>query len=874
MTSRIENSIRWKCIFWITSLLCLCRIDMVEAQTLSGQVVDAKTKEAIPYANVLVQGGEKGIGTSCDASGRFRLELPTASVSRGRVKLLFSSMGYKSLEYTWREDSRPALGRIALQEAYDELEAVVVRPRKERYRRKNNPAVMLMERVIEAKDRNRVAAFEDYSYQEYEKILISQVGSRPGKRYFGLKAEVADRFRDSATLISSVTMPLSLREKQTVFAARGGSSLLPVITGRRLHGVEAAMDEGGTTNSIDMLLADFDVYDNNLQLLLTEFPSPLNRQWATHFYKYYIQDTVSYEGAPCFLMHFRPMNPRSVGMNGHIWIDTVQLSMRHVEMTLPNVASVNWVERMSISTSFAPVQTPRGEVWLPKTKKLGLVLKPTGLIKQGLEVEVERDYHSYRFGQDALRPEYLDPRSLLPESERLAAMLIKPGNYGLVERPQALSRKEQKAVDFVNYLQTHRGFNILSSIGRLFATGFFSIPLEPLNKERIKFDLGPYETLVGYNQLEGVRLRLGGMTTANLMQHLFLEGYASYGLRDQRWKYYAQATFTPKRRNYHAFEHPRDHISLTAHRDLFIPGDEGSSMFKDGLASLLGNIDNRIRFYGDKYALSYVKDWTDQFSTSISAQYIRKVPTGDLAYYRLDEQLVPQSVDHIAQTSINLGANLSIGGGRFRQVRQGKSFDLTRYRPSFGVSLSLYPKGLPGNMQTYAHLSGSYSQRIHLSLFGRLDAEVNAGIALGAAPQTSLFYPTANTGWILRGGAFQTLQPLEYIADRYLRFQGTYHLNGLLLSRLPLIKYLNLREVVSLHGFWGDMSADARKPRVGAEYLPQFARPMNNHLHLELSAGVENIFNILRVDYFYRLTDPHLPVSHRQAIRVQTKITF
>ncbi|MDO4692248.1 MAG: DUF5686 family protein [Porphyromonadaceae bacterium] len=855
-------------------LLGVCHIDWVNAQTLRGQVVDAKANKAIPYANVLVEGSEKGVGTSCDIDGHFRLQLPESLSQRGRIKLRFSSMGYKSADRVWHRGEPIHLGRITLEEAYDELEAVVVRPRKERYRRKNNPAVMLIERVIAAKEQNRISAFEDYSYQEYEKILISQIGSRPGKKYFGLKAEVADRFRDTASLISSHTMPLSLREKQTIFAARRGASLIPIITGRRLHGVEAAMDEGGTTNSIDMLLADFDVYNNNLELLLTEFPSPLNKQWATHFYKYYIQDTVSYEGTPCFLMHFRPMSPRSVGMNGHIWIDTIQLSMRHVEMTLPHVSSVNWVERMSISTSFASVQTPRGEVWLPKTKKLGIVLKPTGLIKQGLEVEVERDYHSYRFGQEALRPEYLDPRSLLPEQERLEAMLIKPGNYGIVERPLALSSKEQKAVDFVNYLHSHRGFNIVSSVGRLFATGFFSIPMAPLNKERIKFDLGPYETLVGYNELEGVRLRLGGMTTANLMQHLFLEGYVGYGLRDERWKYYAQATFTPKKRNYHAFEHPRDHLSAVVHRDLFIPGDEGSSMFKDGLASLLGNIDNRIRFYGDKYSLRYVKDWTDQLSTNISAEYIRKTPTGDLAYYRLDEQLKPQRVDHIAQTSINLSANLSIGGGRFRQVRQGKSFDLTRYRPSFGLSLNLYPKGLPGNTQTYAHLSGSYSQRIHLSLWGRLDAEVNAGIALGAAPQTSLFHPTANTGWILRGGAFQTLQPLEYIADRYLRFQGTYHMNGLILSRLPLIKHLNLREVVSLHGFWGDMSTSARHPRVGMEYLPQFARPMNNHLHLELSTGIENILNVVRVDYFYRLTNPHLPGAHRHALRVQTKISF
>lgn len=864
-------------LFGRIALFVLCLLALWQgayAQTLRARVIDEASREPIPYANVIIDSRHKGLGVACDIEGRFTLTLPESEAKHSKVKLIISSVGYTEREYVWRRGQSTALGDITLQENSNELTAVVVTPGKERYRKKGNPAVLLMDRIIAAKEQNRISAYTDYTYREYEKILISQIGTTPGKKFFGLKAEVADRYRDSSALASSHVMPLSLRERQTIHAARHGSTLPPVVTGRRLHGVEAAMDEGNTTNWIDLLLADFDVYQDNYEMLLTEFPSPLNKHWATDFYKYYIQDTVSYQGSACFLLHFRPMNPRSTGLNGNIWVDTLSLAMRHIEMTLPPASNINWVEKMTLGVEFASVQTDRGIASLPINKTIGMVLKPTGMIPTGLEVNVSRHYHNYRFGDEALREEYRDPRSLLPPKERIDAMLVKPGSYGIVEQAVPLSQREQKAVDFVRYLQKHRGFNIISNIGSVFVTGFLSVPLKPLEREKVKLAIGPYETMVGYNALEGVRLRIGGMTTANLMQHLYLEGYTSYGFGDKKWKYYAKATYTPLRRNYHAEEHPRRHIALTAQSDLFIPGDEGASMFKDNLQTILGNIDNRVRFYGERYSISHVRDWTDQLSTSFEATYMRKTPTGDLHYYRLDDQLQPQEIDHIASTSLRLEANYTLSPARYRSKRQGSSEAFSRYFPSIGGSVTLYPKGLWGNRSTFAQLAASYRQRINLSFLGRLDAEVDAGMVVGDAPQTTIFYPTANTGWILRRSAFQTLTPLEFMADRYVRFQGTYHAKGLLLSRIPLIKYLDLREIVSLHGYWGDLSARARTPKAGMEYLPNFTNPMNNHLHLELSAGIENILKIVRVDYFYRLTDRHLPSKQRHAVRLNATITF
>lgn len=856
-------------------IFCLTMANNLKAQTLKGRLIDASSKEGIPLATVVLDGPIKGIGTSCDLDGYFSLNIPEEAIKNNQIALHFSSIGYESKRYIWHSNSPTQLGTVALNEISNNLDPIVVRPTKERYRRKNNPAVALIERAIAAKDSNQLKQFDDYSYQEYEKILFSQVGVTKGKKYFGLSARVADVYKDTSTLVGTNTMPLSLREKQTVYAARAGSKLEPVITGRRIHGIEEGIDEGSLTNGLEELIGgDIDVYANNIKLLMTEFPSPMNKLWATSFYKYYIKDTVDYGGVPCFLMHFRPMNPRNVGLMGHVWIDTTQLSLRHVEMEMPKVANINWVTKMKMGVEFAPTTTPRGEFWLPVKKSLAMIVKPTELLQQGMEVQVTRELHSYRFGAEALKPEYLDPRVLLPEDERQAAMNDRAGNYGLVERPTALSLKEQKAVDFRTFIYKHKGFQLVTSLGRLFATGYLPVPFDLQKKERVKLDLGPYETLVGYNAVEGWKFRFGAMTTANLMQHLFLEGYAGYALGDEKWKYYAKMTFTPRKCVYQVTEGPRNNLSIMATHEVFSPGEETSWMFKDDITSFLGSYKNRMRYYGDKYEIRYERDWTNTLTTNIYAQYLRKRGAGDLIFYQYDKHLNPYVIDHVEQAYIGADASWVFGRARLRTAREGKGLDLTRHRPKLGAGFKIYPKGLLGNTSTYLETSLSYSQRLQLSIWGRMDVEVDAGAVWGDAPQTSLFNPNASTGWVNRAKTFQTLRPLEYVADKYLRFQSTYHMRGLVLNQIPLIKRLRLREVISLHGYWGHISERNRIPREGMPYLPATSTPMNNHLHLEIGAGIDNIFTLFRVEYFYRITDPHISTADRHAVRIRTSVTF
>ena len=145
-------------------LLLGCCIS-VSAQNIQGVVTDSLTNEPIPYLSVFYEG--KGVGSITDNDGNYKVE-----TRKGWNKLTFSAVGYvtkvvniipgvtKNLNVRMRPDD------IMLDE-------VVVKPKREKYSRKNNPAVELMKKVIAHKKNNKLSENDYYQYNKYQKITMS-----------------------------------------------------------------------------------------------------------------------------------------------------------------------------------------------------------------------------------------------------------------------------------------------------------------------------------------------------------------------------------------------------------------------------------------------------------------------------------------------------------------------------------------------------------------------------------------------------------------------------------------------------------------------------------------------------------------------------
>lgn len=111
---------------------------------VQGVVTDSLTREPLPYTSVYLKGTTEGGMT--DDKGVFSFK-----TYRPEARLVISAVGYQ--EYT--RLIHPARGgriMVTLAPTTYALDEVVVKPKRERYRKKDNPAVEFVRKMIEHRD--------------------------------------------------------------------------------------------------------------------------------------------------------------------------------------------------------------------------------------------------------------------------------------------------------------------------------------------------------------------------------------------------------------------------------------------------------------------------------------------------------------------------------------------------------------------------------------------------------------------------------------------------------------------------------------------------------------------------------------------------
>ena len=166
-----------------------------------------------------------------------------------------------------------------------------------------------------------------------------------------------------------------------------------------------------------------------------------------------------------------------------------------------------------------------------------------------------------------------------------------------------------------------------------------------------------------------------------------------------------------------------------------------------------------------------------------------------------------------------------------------------------------------------------------LSAFGFIDCYAGGGHVWGQTDFLDLLIPNANLSYTIQPQSFALMNPLEFVNTSYVSWDLTYWLNGALFNMIPLVKKARLREVVGFRGLYGSRSArctpSPENPGLIAFPAAAVTRPMDQGPYMELSAGVDNLFRILRVDYVWRLSyrHPAYPVD-RGGVRVALHVTF
>ncbi|MGN0188632.1 MAG: DUF5686 family protein, partial [Candidatus Cryptobacteroides sp.] len=439
-------------------------------------------------------------------------------------------------------------------------------------------------------------------------------------------------------------------------------------------------------------------------------------------------------------------------------------------------------------------------------------------------------------------------------------------------RPEPLKKSESLIDSLVVELEKVPKFRSAMKTVETIFSGY--IPTSKVRTES-KFDFGPIFNTISWNRLEGIRVRLGGMTTANLSRHFFLNGYVALGCRDLRVKYSATAIYSLTPKEYHAYEHFRNAFSVSSSYDVQVPGQLFSVFDRDCILMSLnfgpkaGNYE-----YVLTNSLQYEIEWPSRIGLQAWAAHHRTEAAGSMSFDRL---LADGTAEHISRFhDVTLGVKFRFAPGeRIFNNRMGKSslFNLTNEAPvlEFSHEIGYMEGGYLFNRSGF-----TAQKRFWLSSFGHIDATLNCGIEWNKVPFVKLFIPYTNQSLFLQPTTFNMMQPMEFLTDQYAALYLTYYLKGLIFNRIPLIKKLKLREVLSFSALYGTLSRK-NNPAVspaGLFAFPEGAGAPGKYPYMEMSVGIENILKVIRVDYVRRLNYLDNPAAHKNGVRISLRFTF
>lgn len=847
-----------KILFCLVGLLCLFSLEGQNEIRIKGLVTDSVSGEPLPYVSIIVKGTTTGAATDLD--GRFSLTVPSSASGK---MLEVSYLGYSTKQVSLKSGQSLS---IQLAPTGIALNEVVVKPGRERYRRRDNPAVAFVKNVIERRDANDPRNHDYYSYDRYQKMVFAMNDYKPKKREDGKtgKFDFLEEFIDTLD-VGTTILPISEKEHfETVYYRRDPHSEKRLVKGNKSAGVDEVFSRDGIQQFLNEAFREVDIFRNNIPLFLQRFVSPLSSLGPT-FYKYYLMDTLEIDGQKCMDLGFVPFNSESFGFTGHLYVtlDSTYF-VRRVLLNVPKDINLNFVSHMTIDQTFR--REPDGTRLITKDDirvNFKLSEKSKGMFAQRLIV-----YSNHSFEPDTAQLAIFEQPA---PSITLKEAYTQTDKFWEENRPQEGRRRNPNTVDkLMAKLRSIPVFYITEKIVTILVSGYVPATKDEANN---KFEFGPMNTTISGNAIEGARFRVGGTTTPQFHKRLTLDGFAAYGVRDKKMKYDALVEYSFIDRKQYRKEYPMHSIRFEYMYDINKLGQQYMYTSKDNFLLAIRRKRDTRATYLRKAELTYTREHYNGISYSAVLRNKREYATPYAVFDRINADGSLTSLDHYDMTELEL--NFRYGyNEKFYQTRNSR-IPITFDAWVFNLSHVMGWKGFLGSSYNYQRTDIGLQKRLWFSAFGYTDIILKAGKVWTKVPYPLLILPNANLSYTIQPEAYTNMNAMEFINDEYASWDVTYYMNGLLLNRIPLIKKLKWREVFCFRGLWGHLS-DKNNPAksTGLFAFPEGSMTLGKAPYMEASVGIENIFKFLRLDYVWRLNYRDNPDIQTHGVRCTMRIQF
>lgn len=794
---------------------------------VSGQVTDATTGETMPFVNILFQNSK--IGTTTDLKGRYSLQTYYATDS-----LLASFIGMKTVSKKVKIDKEQTIN-FMLEVSSVELETAVIIATKE-----ENPAHPIIRNVLRNKDINNREKLEAYEYELYNKVEfdINNITEEFRARKIFKPFEFVFENLDSTE--EKVYLPVFMTESLSDFYFRKNPKTeKEVINATRVSGIE--------NNSVSQFLGDMyqsvNIYDNNVIVFGKSFVSPISNL-GFGFYNYYLMDSAMIGNKWCYNIKFIPKRKQELTFDGEMWVNDTTYAVKKVIGSIADAANINFIHGLEVMQEFDEIEP---EVWMLTKdqlivdfniakKTLGFYGRKTSTYRD-FTINEPRDEEFYRGLSDVIVADDANE---------------KHDDFWIERRHIDLTENEKAVYNMVDSIQDIPQFRTVVDVITLFVSGYKVVG---------NFEFGPYYTLYSFNPVEGNRFRLGGRTSNKFSTRLMLEGYGAYGILDEAFKGGGGLTYMLNK-------NPRMVAHVSGKIDIEQLGTADGAFREDNVLSSVFRRNPANKLTGVTQVKAFLeREWFYGFSNRVTFTHRQLRPLGALTYQRYNDAKQLISVNNLTTSELTLYTRFAYKekfvSGEFERISLG-----TKY-PTLEIAYSIGLPDIWGSQYAYQKAMIRVKDKIRLGPFGYIQVRAEVGKIWGQLPYPLLQLHQGNETFFYDESAFNTMNFFEFVSDEWVSSALTYHMDGLILNKVPLFRRLKWREVFSGKAVIGGFD----EKNFDALLLPSNTYTLNKPF-FEGAVGIENILKCIRVDALYRLSYLDHPDIVKFGFRVKLQVDF
>ncbi|MGJ8666966.1 MAG: DUF5686 family protein [Patiriisocius sp.] len=800
----------------LITILFLFISAVIYSQTKVSGVIKDTDGAPVPFANVVFKDSYEG--TISNEDGRFYLESDEKYTT-----VVFSFVGFVTKEVTLEARSNYKMEVVLDQEAAA-LDEVVLFSGKQS--KKNNPAIDILRKIWENRRENGVKKFNQYAYDKYEKLEfdLNTIDSTLIKNRIFKGMEFIFEEVDTSNITGNTYLPIFINE---AFSKVYGDNLIneekEILEGNKASGFE---NNNTLIAFLKDLYSDYDVYDNYLKFFDKAFTSPLSRT-GIDVYNYVLLDSAYRGDKWCYNIVYYPRRKNELTFKGDFWVNDSTWAIKEINLQASKSANVNWIREVYIEQEFDVLND-------------SIFLITRDYFMSDFSLRDKEDAKGIYGRRTTLYDDYTFD---IPKDKKFYKNQIDPYQYEVYNRPdefweerrmEELNKDEKSVYKMLDTLKTVPRFKALYSIGSVLASGYYEVD---------NFDIGPVFSIVGFNEAEGFRLRLGGRTYFSQNDLWRFEGFGAYGFRDQRFKYGLSGKVLLDRKTrltaYGGFRKDVEQTgaSLTTTTDVLGRNLASSSLITVGANDRLTRIKLATVGFSVEPAKNVNLRLTGSYRTLSSA-----TDTFSIDYLSEDGTIASD----VSQPEIELGLfytpkRKTSGYGVERTVINSGDFANIYLGYTYGL------KDVLGGDFEYKRLQGLYTQPWNIGGLGRLTSTIELGKTFGDVNLSLLNPIPGNQTLFSIYNTFSQLDFYEFVSDEYASLHLQHNFGGRIFQRIPWIRDLNLREVIGFRTVIGNISQsniDINRSNIIYQAPTQ--------PYYEYSIGIGNIFKIFRIDFNVR----------------------